>query len=118
MSETHDAPELSVQARELAAALEADATLRLDVAYEMLVGRETLGALRTELATERRRLEASVRAMAGQPRGARSEFARLVPWLSCFVAGMVVFALLTWVLETVAPRGTGGSCLPVAEGAR
>ena len=53
---TRDPQEVAAEAADLAARMEGDSTLRLDVAYQLVTGRGRIGELTRELDTERRRL--------------------------------------------------------------
>src|SRR5437870_5099438 len=93
---TQDPQALAVEATGLAARMQSDSTLRLDVAYQLLTGRGRIDELTRELATERRRLNAALR-MTPPSTEPRLPLAiiRVVPWFLCVVGGMVAFALLT-----------------------
>jgi len=101
---TRDPQEVAAEAADLAARMEGDATLRLDVAYQLVTGRGRIGELTRELETERRRLNAAVQmASSGSEPGLQRAIVRAVPWVLCFVGGMAAFVLLTVLLNIAAP---------------
>lgn len=102
---TRDPQEVAAEAADLAARMEGDSTLRLDVAYQLVTGRGRIGELTRELDTERRRLNAALRMAPSGSEAPRLHRAivRVVPWFLCFVCGMVAFVLLTMLLSVAAP---------------
>lgn len=102
MTESRDPAALSADARELAARMETDPTFCLDVAYQLLRGREQIAELKEELERERRRVEVCVRAMtpgAELDGSVRGVLRRAIPPLVFFAAGIVVFALVLLLLR-------------------
>ena len=101
---TRDPQEVAAEAADLAARMEGDSTLRLDVAYQLVTGRGRIGELTRELDNERRRLDAALQMApsASEPRLQRA-IIRAVPWFLCFVGGLVAFVLLTVLLSVAAP---------------
>lgn len=112
MSAVEDPSELlAAEARQLAAEMEGNAARRVDLAYQLVNGRARIAALNQELAVERQRLEACVRSLAsGSSSGPlQRALTRVLPPLLFFVAGMVAFAVLTFLLSIANPRSAGDS---------
>jgi hypothetical protein len=97
MSEPREPVALSGEANELAGRMASDPTVRLDVAYQLLRGREQIAELRAALDLERRRVDVCVRAMTPtsdqDASSIRSVLRRAAPPLLFFVAGMIALAL-------------------------
>lgn len=102
---------LAAEAARLAAEMEGDPARRVDVAYQLLHAKLRIGELSRELTLEQQRLEACVRSLAsGQASGPiQRALARVLPPLLFFVAGMVVFAVLTFLLSVAQARSAGDS---------
>jgi acyl transferase domain-containing protein len=101
MNEPRDPVALSRDARELAGRMQDDPTFQLDIAYQVLRGREQIEELQAELERERRRVDACVRAMRpNDPDGSlRGVLQRAIPPLAFFVAGMIALAVCLLLLD-------------------
>ena len=107
MSGMEDPAVLAERAARLASEMEGDRARCVDVAYQLLTGQQRIGELDRELVVERRRLEACLQSMSSGQQDAgpiRQAFARALPALMFFVAGMVAFALLTFLLSVAKSR--------------
>jgi hypothetical protein len=107
MSESRDPAALSAEARELVSRMQADQSFCLDVAYQLLTGRQRVEQLTAELDMERRRVDACVRAMAPPPVSGgpiRRALVKVVPAIAHLLAGMLFFVLLLVALSALDPR--------------
>jgi acyl transferase domain-containing protein len=97
MTQARDPAALSVAARDLADRMESDASLRLDVAYQLLRAIEQIDELHGDLELERHRLDVCVSAMAvaaPEEHAVRRVLRRGIAPLLFFTAGIVTGALL------------------------